>query len=777
MSLTRFGETGDAKGHLDELRTRAIGVDPTDNSVYVADEPKEPNNKAGSLVREIRVQKFKASAEGKYTLSASASFTETSTPLSKGHEVPPVEGIAVDPKAKKVYLLLADIRAKTLGQDKETSSGAELFVASTLYAFEAQETGESLVGAGKEGPNNEILTGPEALHAQSETPGAAILQPRGITVDPGTGEAIIFGHVDPNKTALDSISADHYAAQRIHADGSLASTYVDTTNVLKKELESSFSPSSPVVVEAGGKEHLELLYGGLVELPSEGAPKRISLAPETGIAQGISGTPSGGRLSAAPDGTVWGATGSIKNESATEPFYAGLTAFSGSDGSEIGWTGGQAAVEPTRTLDKCVIEPYGKSEVPHLVAAGSGGKVFALAPEFLLTEETIIIEEEEEEEKEEKIKLPGPFFPAVIEFGPGGSGCPGASATVPVARVGGNEVKGEEPVSPGATVAFSSQVKQADALKVEWDFGDGSAKQVVASDQFQTTHGEHKYEKEGTYTVTETIYSDDLAAPSEAVYTGGKFTNPKITVTRTLLVSKPHPKPAFSVEPAIVAVGQEATFSGEASDANGAPALPLEYAWSFGDGAESAASSARTVKHAYAAGGTYTITLTVTDHLGFKGTVTHSITVLVPGGGETPPTTTTTTTTPPPPPPPTGGVLPYQVSVARTTLAATRAGMVGITVQCLGKSSCTGTVTLRTLTAVSAKAHKQILTLGTASFSTIAGGQSRSVNVHLSAKALKLLARSHTLRVRATILAKGSDGTVHTNQITITIRAYKGKHH
>jgi len=707
-------------------------------------------------------------------------FTESSPAFSKGHEVPPIEGIAVDPKAKRVYLLAVDTRKKTLAQDKETSVGSELFVASTLYAFSTQESGESLVGAGTEGPSKEILTGPEALHSQSETAGAAILQPRGITVDPETGEAIIFGHVDPSKAALDSLSSDHYALQRVHADGTLGSTYVDSTDVLKHELESSFTPSSPVVVEVEGKERVELLYGGLVEIPAEGPPKRLLLAPESGIEQGITGSPTGGRLSVSPEGTVWGATGSIKNESAPEPFYGGLAAFSGANGAEIGWTGGQAAIEPARTLDKCVIEPYGKGEVPHLVAAGSGGKVFALAPEFLLREEEVEIGEEEFE----IIKLPGPFFPAIIEFGPGGSGCPGASAGAPVARIGGTEVKGEEPVRPGSTVAFSSQVKQADALKVEWDFGDGSPKQTFSSDQFQNTRGEHKFEKEGTYTITETIYSDDLAAPGETVYGAGHFTNPKITVTRTMNVRYPRPKPEFSIEPSTANVGQEAAFSGEASDANGAEALPLQYAWNFGDGAESAASTSRTAKHAYTTAGVYTVTLTVTDHLGFHSSVTHTITVNAPssgggggggtggggtGGGGTGGGGTGGGGT--------GGVLSYQVSLASTKLAVSRKGTVAITIKCMGQSSCAGTVTLRTLTAVSARARKQILALGSASFATIAGGQSKSVSVRLSSKALKLLSRSHTLRVRATVVAHGSDGSLHTTLITVTLQAYKGKHH
>ena len=49
--LTRFGQKSGEEfaGHLapEWLRSRAIGVDPTDNSVYLLDEPKEPGTKIG----------------------------------------------------------------------------------------------------------------------------------------------------------------------------------------------------------------------------------------------------------------------------------------------------------------------------------------------------------------------------------------------------------------------------------------------------------------------------------------------------------------------------------------------------------------------------------------------------------------------------------------------------------------------------------------------------------------------------------------------------------
>ena len=62
--------------------------------------------------------------------------------------------------------------------------------------------------------------------------------------------------------------------------------------------------------------------------------------------------------------------------------------------------------------------------------------------------------------------------------------------------------------------------------------------------------------------------------------------------------------------------------------------------------------------------------------------------------------------------------------------------------------------------------------LATGSFSVVGGGV-KNVTLHLSAKAKKLLAKSHTLRVRATIIAHDPAGASHTSQVTVTLRAAK----
>jgi hypothetical protein len=117
-------------------------------------------------------------------------------------------------------------------------------------------------------------------------------------------------------------------------------------------------------------------------------------------------------------------------------------------------------------------------------------------------------------------------------------------------------------------------------------------------------------------------------------------------------------------------------------------------------------------------------------------------------------------------------------TIASASLQASASGEVSVKVSCpAGVSSCAGTVTLRTLDAVvaSAKTKPAILTLGTGSF-TVAGGQVKTIVLHLSAKARILLARSHTLHVRVTIAAHNATGVTHTGYVIGTLRAAKAKH-
>jgi hypothetical protein len=97
--------------------------------------------------------------------------------------------------------------------------------------------------------------------------------------------------------------------------------------------------------------------------------------------------------------------------------------------------------------------------------------------------------------------------------------------------------------------------------------------------------------------------------------------------------------------------------------------------------------------------------------------------------------------------------------------------------------SCSGTVTVHTLTAVlasrgyEAKSKKRkaaILTLASGSF-TLSGGQVKVLTLHLSSKARALLSSTKVLRVRVTIVAHDATGATHTNQETVTLRAARAR--
>jgi hypothetical protein len=125
-------------------------------------------------------------------------------------------------------------------------------------------------------------------------------------------------------------------------------------------------------------------------------------------------------------------------------------------------------------------------------------------------------------------------------------------------------------------------------------------------------------------------------------------------------------------------------------------------------------------------------------------------------------------------------LIPAAGLVGGSSLTATPTGAVPVKVSCpVGESSCTGSITLKTIGAVTAnvgsKAKKAVLTLATGSFKVL-GGKTSTVQLHLSAKARALLKRIHTLHARATIVAHDNTGAQHTTVATVTIRARKAKH-
>ncbi len=135
-----------------------------------------------------------------------------------------------------------------------------------------------------------------------------------------------------------------------------------------------------------------------------------------------------------------------------------------------------------------------------------------------------------------------------------------------------------------------------------WDFGDGATATGA-------TPAAHTYAAAGTYTVGLTVTDDDGATHT---------TTKPVTVTTTPPVNTP---PVAR----ITTTTSELQVSADGSTSTDADGTIVSYAWDFGDGAT--ATGATPAAHTYAAAGTYTVGLTVTDDDGATHTTTKPVTV------------------------------------------------------------------------------------------------------------------------------------------------------
>jgi subtilisin family serine protease len=120
--------------------------------------------------------------------------------------------------------------------------------------------------------------------------------------------------------------------------------------------------------------------------------------------------------------------------------------------------------------------------------------------------------------------------------------------------------------------------------------------------------------------------------------------------------------------------------------------------------------------------------------------------------------------------------------LASTALLVTSSGTVSVKVICpAGQSSCAGTVTLWRFNAVTVgatghqprKRKTAVLTVARGSFRAVRG-RVTTVKLHLSPQARTLLARTHMLHVRATIVVRDPNGATHTIQVAVTLRLAAG---
>jgi len=154
-----------------------------------------------------------------------------------------------------------------------------------------------------------------------------------------------------------------------------------------------------------------------------------------------------------------------------------------------------------------------------------------------------------------------------------------APRPLPIAMFSANPTQGQPPLS----VAFTD-LSENNPDRWSWEFGDGG----TSSEQSPT----HTYTANGTYTVNLTV--------TNAVGTDSETKTNYITVTAAPVA----PVAAFSGTPLSGIAPLAVQFADESAGA------PTAWTWKFGDGGT---STDQHPVHAYAAAGTYTVNLTVTN--------------------------------------------------------------------------------------------------------------------------------------------------------------------
>ena len=173
-----------------------------------------------------------------------------------------------------------------------------------------------------------------------------------------------------------------------------------------------------------------------------------------------------------------------------------------------------------------------------------------------------------------------------------------------------------EPPNQAPTAAFSTAVSDlrlavdgatsadpdGSLASYEWDFGDGTTGTGVTAS--------HDYTAAGTYAVRLTVTDDDGATD---------------TVEQAVTVTAPRVNQAPTA--AFTSTATDLTVAVDGSDSVDLDGAVAAYAWDFGDGTT---ATGVTASHAYAAAGTYTVRLTVTDTDGAAAVLERVVTVGAP---------------------------------------------------------------------------------------------------------------------------------------------------
>jgi PKD repeat protein len=313
--------------------------------------------------------------------------------------------------------------------------------------------------------------------------------------------------------------------------------------------------------------------------------------------------------------------------------------------------------------------------------------------------------------------------------------------------------------APGAGSAVSLNAGGSTApggvKHYDWQFNDFSEPGTPEETTAPTTT--HLFPGPGRYNVALTVFAEDGTSAGTA---------------RTVDVGKGAPTAAFSVATPSPTAGAPVSFDGSASSTS--EGTITAYEWSFGDGG---LGSGATPTHVYASGGTYEVSLTVTNTAGFSSAVSHALGVAFPSPAAATTTTTTTTAS-------TTAVI-AQAPTASVSLNGSSVGVQGngqgaIKLSCSGTAPvCSGELALTTKRTIRVHGRKrtQIVKLATIRFSILAG-RTTTLKFKLGASVRALLRASGGHLSATAVIRKTSPSPAQTRASSIRLNALRsGRKH
>lgn len=200
---------------------------------------------------------------------------------------------------------------------------------------------------------------------------------------------------------------------------------------------------------------------------------------------------------------------------------------------------------------------------------------------------------------------------ATIRMVPQGVILPPPGTPTPKFTISPTPVKANTPVTFDASASMPGA--NATQLTYSWNFGDGSTGSGVRDD--------HDFGTTGTFSVTLTVTNERgiSAAITQSVVVVAATGGDSATIA------------TFTFSPLTPSALQPVFFNASGSSATTGNTLTT-YAWNFGDGTLLTGSTF-SATHTFAAAGTFTVSLTVTDNSGKTGTVATPVTVAAAGAG------------------------------------------------------------------------------------------------------------------------------------------------